>query len=121
MFPTNRMIGKLKDAFNDMEGKENTKKLTENCKDSGLLAVGLCGNTNEYLPSAGELMEAFKELEAINLSREFLGFDRIPLAWFWSSTVRDSDTIWVCYSDGGRYWGGCDGWRRYDGCVVPFL
>jgi hypothetical protein len=119
-FPSSNTIGKLEDAFSDLNGKKNTEELTKTCKDSGLLAIGLCRNTDEYLPSAGELMGAFKELEAINLSREFLGLDRIPLAWFWSSTVRNSSTVWICGGDGDQNWDYCDD-CYFRGRVVPFL
>ena len=100
-FPSSNIIEEPDDAFNDLNGNKNTNILTETCRDSKLLAIEKCSDTYEYLPSVGELVGAFKELEAINLSREFLGLDRIPIAWFWSSTVRNSKSIvWVCNSSG---------------------
>jgi hypothetical protein len=76
---------------------------------------------NEYLPSIGELMEAFCELEFVNLSRQFLGLTLIPHTWFWTSTVRSNETMWIVGSGGFSSW---DGWSisyGRDDYVLAFL
>ena len=102
-YPTEKMISEYEDAFKDMDGQENTDTLKKTCKESKLLAIGKLKD-GEYLPSQGELKEAFIELEAINLTREYLGLELIPFAWFWSSSIRDDESIWICDSIGRYLW-----------------
>ena len=119
-YPTEKTFTKYEDASKDMDGQGNTNTLEKTCKGSKLLAIEKL-KEGEYLPSLGELKEAFIELEAINLTREYLGLELIPFAWFWSSSVRDEESIWVCHSDGGCYW---DDWYDYSWdfhYVRPFL
>jgi hypothetical protein len=107
-------------AKKDMNGFANTEKLKRECSGSGLKAFeGL--KDNEYLPSVGELMEAFCELESINLSRYLLGLTLIPYSWFWTSSVRSNETVWAVRSYGDTRWGG---WCYYFGgndYVLAFL
>jgi len=107
-------------AKKDMNGQANTERLKKECSGSGLKAIdGL--KDNEYLPSMGELMEAFCELESVNLSRQFLGLTLIPHIWFWTSTVRSNENMWIVDSNGDTDWRYWDDYSRRDVYVLAFL
>lgn len=106
-------ISEQEKAEKDFNGYENTKRLMK----YEILKFRL--EKNEYLPSLGELREAVSFLPEINLVRKKLGLDIIQNRWFWSSTLRDKDSVWIVYSDGYVYWGY---WNyRYGYCVLAFL
>jgi hypothetical protein len=109
-------------AEKDSDGEKNCIELEKIFKLSDLPALEFCRNNGGYLPSENQLMQAFLNLEKINLARRFLGLELIPYAWFWSSTVRDGSSVWYCYSD--DYWGWC-AWNFYDCrvrvCLFGFL
>ena len=107
-------------AKKDMNGQVNTERLKKECSGSGLKAIDSLKD-NEYLPSMGELMEAFCELESVNLSRQFLGLTLIPHNWFWTSTVRSNETMWVVDSNGDTGWSGRTIHYRFYHCVLAFL
>ena len=107
-------------AKKDMNGQANTERLKKECSGSGLKAIdGL--KDNEYLPSMGELKEAFCELESVNLSRQFLGLTLIPYIWFWTSTVKSNETMWVVDSGGYPFWDSWFGFCRDSCYVLAFL
>lgn len=107
-------------AKKDMNGQVNTERLKKECSGSGLKAIdGL--KDNEYLPSMGELMEAFCELESVNLSRQFLGLTLIPYTWFWTSTVRSNETMWVVTINGYADWRYWFSYYRIRNYVLAFL
>lgn len=106
-------IGEQERAEKDFNGYENTKRLLE----YKILKFRL--EKNEYLPSLGELKEAVSFLPEINLVRKKLGLDIIQDYWFWSSTLRDKDSVWFVYSDGDVDWYRWN-FRCYD-YVLAFL
>jgi hypothetical protein len=108
-------IGEQEMAEKDFNGLENTKRLMK----YEILKFRL--EKNEYLPSLGELKEAVLFLPEINQVRKKLGLDIIQDCWFWSSTLRDKDSVWVVDSDGSTGWYGWYDVYRSLYCVVAFL
>ena len=93
--PISEVHGKSMNAIKDMDGEENCKLLPPD-----LLVLREVRKQGGYLPALGELLEAFKNLLEVNISRVTLGLPVIPYGWFWTSTLRDSETVWCCNSDG---------------------
>jgi hypothetical protein len=107
-------------AKKDMNGQANTERLKKECSGSGLKAIdGL--KDNEYIPSVGELSEAFSEFNRINQIRKALGLEPLPVGYYWSSTIRNRESMWIVRGGGGTHW---DDWgyycRTYD-YVLAFL
>lgn len=109
--------------------KNNSSKFYDNYKEA-LKDYGGPGNTknfdikylrdHEYIPSLGELTEALMEMAEMNIVRKILGIEQIPYDWFWSSTIKDRECAWHCYSDGhcSEYSHNCFRMKRG---VLPFL
>ena len=99
----------LERAREDYDGSGNTKNLD----------VKYLGD-HEYIPSLGELNEALLEMAEMNIVRKILGREQITYLWFWSSTMKNKESTWICYSNGN--WGSWDyngiWYNRY---VLPFL
>lgn len=108
-------------AKKDSNGKKNSDELEKKFGLDKLSALKFARDNGGYLPAEEQLMKAFLELEGINLTRQFLGLDLIPYAWFWSSTVRNSDSVWGCGSDGDAWDWGYWGNYRYTELVCLFL
>ena len=98
-YPSSRFIEDIDKAKQDMEGFENTNILALSCYESGLSILDRLGE-NEYIPSVGELSEVFSEFNRINQIRKALGLEPLPVGYYWSSTVRNNETMWVVRSDG---------------------
>lgn len=83
-------------AIIDKSGLDNTDYLSLYCYDSDLEILSEL-KENEYIPSAGELLDAFIELDRINDIREELGLKKIyrNQSRFWSSTIFHSCGICV--------------------------
>jgi hypothetical protein len=119
-YPSSRFIEDINKAKQEMEGFENTNILALSCYESGLSILDRLGE-NEYIPSVGELSEAFSEFNRINQIRKALGLEPLPVGYYWSSTIRNRESMWVVFSDGDtlwRYW--YDYYGNYD-YVLAFL
>ncbi len=92
-------------AKKDMSGEKNTKGLIQNNPKVKSEILDLAKKVGGYIPAMGELTEVFKDLAKLNLTRVALGLERIPFAWFWTSTMRDSTSVWRLNSGGRYYWG----------------
>ena len=91
----NNTYSSSKDAYKDLSGKENCRNLKRRYKYNNLQAIEKASELGGYLPSLGELHEALTNLLGINFTRKKLGLPIIPLChWFWTSTIRDAETIW---------------------------
>ena len=112
---------KFEQAKKHLGGKRLSEILEKNCSSSELYALDFCRDNGGYLPSEGELIKAFENLESINITMKILGLDPFPYAWYWSSSIYNSEGVWGVGSDGyWGYWGCLDyGWGAY--YVVPFL
>jgi hypothetical protein len=108
-------IGEQEMAEKDFNGLENTKRLMK----YEILKFRL--EKNEYLPSLGELKEAVLFLPEINQVRKKLGLDIIQDCWFWSSTLRDKDSVWIVSSNGSTDWDYWDNYYRNNYYVLAFL
>ncbi|MBP3732350.1 MAG: hypothetical protein J6I84_03810 [Bacilli bacterium] len=93
--------------FEDMDGLGNCAEIKE--KSTGkLLAIEWAKSKGGYLPSSGELKEAFMELFEINSVLVMVGKKPIMSdRYFWTSSMKSSESIWICSSSGGYYW---DNW-----------
>ena len=119
-YPSSRFIEDIDKAKQDMEGFENTNILALSCYESGLSILDRLGE-NEYIPSVGELSEAFSEFNRINQIRKALGLEPLPVGYYWSSTIRNRESIWFVYSNGLTIWGyWCDYYRNFN-YVLAFL
>ena len=111
------------EADKDKNGKKNQEDILAKNPDRSFPAIEAAKGIGGYLPGAGELKDVFSDFLTLNLSRAALGLDSVPLAWFWSSSVRDNMTVWRLGSAGAWDdwgWGYSDPLRcgRY---VFPFL
>ena len=119
-YPSSRFIEDIDKAKQDMEGFENTNILALSCYESGLSILDRLGE-NEYIPSVGELSEAFSEFNRINQIRKALGLEPLPVGYYWSSTIRNRESMWIVGSNGltgWGYWDDCYGGSLY---VLAFL
>ena len=118
------VLGNCSDAKKDMDGYGNTKQL----KSLGIKSEALdyCERLGKdwYIPALGQTKKIAENLLRINFTLKYLGKEPLPLAWFWSSTLRSKEYAWGCCSDGS------DGWFYDDFdyycvyghyCVLPFL
>jgi len=119
-YPSSRIIEDIDKAKQDMEGFENTNILALSCYESGLSILERLGE-NEYIPSMGELLEAFSEFDRINQIRKALGLEPLPTGYYWSSTIRNEKSIWFVDSDGDTYWDYWDFYYRDTDYVLAFL
>jgi hypothetical protein len=119
-YPSSRFIEDIDRAKQDMEGFENTNILALSCYESGLSILDRLGE-NEYIPSVGELSEAFSEFNRINQIRKALGLEPLPVGYYWSSTIRNRESMWVVDSDGDALWGTWYDFYRRDHYVLAFL
>ena len=120
-YPSSRFIEDIDKAKQDMEGFENTNILALSCYESGLSILDRLGE-NEYIPSVGELLEAFSEFNRINQIRKALGLEPLPLNYYyWSSTIRNEESMWFVGSDGYTDWTYWDGFYRRYYYVLAFL
>ena len=94
-------IDNLEEAKKDMDGYTNTKFLEKYLIDHSAIYTS-CKKLGEdwYIPALGELKEAFSNLLYINLTLRKLNLPIINYEWFLSSTMRDKEDIWGCYSYG---------------------
>ncbi len=111
------------EAEKDKDGEKNTEYLEKNSSKAQLNAIDWCRQRGGFLPSVDQLVRAFKNLISINLTRRYLGLEKIPFSWFWSSTVKDESSVW--YVDSGNYYNYW-GWYSSDICwddlyVIAFL
>ena len=119
-YPSSRFIEDIDKAKQDMEGFENTNILALSCYESGLSILDRLGE-NEYIPSVGELSEAFSEFNRINQIRKALGLEPLPVGYYWSSTIRNRESMWIVGSGGGVGWGYWDYYCRDGSYVLAFL
>lgn len=114
------------EAKADKNGYQNTQNLKK--LSLKLPAIKHCleyetpgtSKGNWYLPSEGELIETFLNLESINLTLKVLGREIIPYEWFWSSTIYSDQYAWGCFSNCRCLNWNCDSiWCDY--FVLPFL
>ena len=103
------------------KGYKNTKSLEKYLIDHP--AIDICKTLGEdwYIPALGELIKAFSNLLCINLTLRKLNLPTIDYKkWFWSSTMKEKEYVWICSGFGGWYdWDYIDIW--YDGYILPFL
>ena len=102
-YPSSRFIEDINKAKQEMEGFENTNILALSCYESGLSILDRLGE-NEYIPSVGELSEAFSEFNRINQIRKALGLEPLPVGYYWSSTIRNRESMWIVDGDGCMDW-----------------
>ena len=95
--------------------------MEKNCSSSELYALDFCRDNGGYLPSEGELIKALENLESINITMKILGLDPFPYAWYWSSSIHNSEGVWGVGSDGGWYGWGYAACSWGGGYVIPFL
>lgn len=119
-YPSSRFIEDVDKAKQDMEGFENTNILALSCYESGLSILERLGE-NEYIPSVGELLEAFSEFDRINQIRKALGLEPLPINYYWSSTIRNEESMWFVCSDGYTNWRYWDSYYRCGYYVLAFL
>lgn len=107
-------------AKKDMNGYTNTKSLEKHLVNHP--AIDICKKLGEdwYLPSLGELIEAFSNLLCINLTLRKLNLPIIEYGWFWSSSVKTREYAWRCRSNGYYGWIYCN-YVNYRYYVLPFL
>ena len=115
-YPSSRFIVDADKAKQDVEGFKNTNILALSCYESGLSVLERLGE-NEYIPSVGELLEAFSEFDRINQIRKVLGLESLPIGYYWSSTIRNKESMWIVDSDGYTLW---DYWATITGTTVTF-
>jgi hypothetical protein len=111
----------FEEARKPLGGKRLSEILEKNCSSSELYALDFCRDNGGYLPSEGELIKALENLESINITMKILGLDPFPYAWYWSSSIHNSEEVWRVGS--GGYWDDCRYTRYdwYDDYVIPFL
>ena len=119
-YPFSRFIKDTDKAKQDMEGFENTNILALSCYESGLSILERLGE-NEYIPSAGELLEAFSEFDRINQIRKALGLEPLSTGYYWSSTIRNEETMWIVSSIGYTNWTNWHYYFRHSHYVLAFL
>ena len=119
-YPSSRFIEDIDKAKQDMEGFENTNILALSCYESGLSILDRLGE-NEYIPSMGELLEAFSEFDRINQIRKALGLEPLPVGYYWSSTIRNRESMWVVLSSGDASWDYWFDYYRHGNYVLAFL
>ena len=120
-YPSSRFLADIERAKKDMRGSENTDLLTLCCCESGLTIMEGLGE-DEYIPSVGELLEIFpSEFDKINRIRKALGLDPLPTGYYWTSSIRNEETMWVVCSDGYTHWSYWYYYFRSHYCVLAFL
>ena len=119
-YPSSRFIKDIDKAKREMEGFENTNILALSCYESELSILDRLGE-NEYIPSVGELLEAFSEFNRINQIRKALGLEPLPIGYYWSSTIRNEESMWVVSSDGLVSWDYWYDYYRNNSYVLDFL
>lgn len=120
-FPSYRFAGELSLAKRDIRGYENTNLLALNCYDSGLSVLDYLKD-DEYIPAVGELRDALLEFgsDRIIQIRETLNLENLVITsfnHFWSSSIRDKDSVWTVTGDGEISWETLG----YINRVLPFL
>jgi hypothetical protein len=79
-------------------------------------------NKNEYIPSITELKEIIKTLPKINFIWEKINLKPIPnMIWFWSSTLKNDNTVWMIRTNGDIYYGDYDIYGDFHGYVLCLL
>lgn len=120
-YPSSRFLADIERAKKDMRGSENTDLLTLCCCDSGLTIIEGLGE-DEYIPSVGELLEIFPlEFDKINRIRKALGLDPLPTGYYWTSSIRTKETMWIVCSNGDADWSRWHDFYRNNFYVLAFV
>lgn len=96
----------FRDAINDFDGYENTRKIRAAGNASLYPAAWAVDFTNGwYLPAAGQIRYLYGYIPEINRSLETVGGEVITLTsdwWLWASTECSSEDAWDINSQGAE-------------------
>ena len=89
---------KFRDAINDFDGYENTRKIRQAGNATTYPAAWAVDFTHGwYLPAAGQIRYLYGYIPEVNQSLEIVGGDTFDLSsnwWIWASTECNSEDAW---------------------------
>lgn len=104
--PTLTNYQKLREAINDFDGYENTRKIRQAGNASTYPAAWTVDFDNGwYLPAAGQIRYLYGYIPEVNSSLDLVGGTPFALSidwWLWASTECNSEDAWDINSQGNE-------------------